>query len=63
LILQPEVLLADDIAAGRLVPVLQSHVPAARPVNIVYLRDRRPRRKLMSLVEYLLERMGEPANA
>ncbi|MDB5785324.1 LysR substrate-binding domain-containing protein [Caballeronia mineralivorans] len=63
LILQPEVLLADDLAAGRLVPLLQSHVPVARPVNLVYFRDRRPRRKLMSLVEYLLERMGEPANA
>jgi hypothetical protein len=45
------------------VPLLQSHVPVARPVNLVYFRDRRPRRKLMSLVEYLLERMGEPANA
>src|ERR1700692_378951 len=63
LILQPEVLLADDLASGRLVPLLHSHVSAARAAHLVDLRDRPPRRKLMSLVEYLLERMSEPAKS
>jgi DNA-binding transcriptional LysR family regulator len=58
LILQPEVLLAEDIAAGRLVPVLESFLPAARQVNIVYLADRRPQRKLKSFVDYLLGALG-----
>src|SRR5256884_2298089 len=39
LILQPEVLLAADMAAGRLVPVLQDCVPLPRPVHLVYLPD------------------------
>lgn len=55
LILQPEVLLQEDIAAGRLVCVLQGFTPPPRPVNLVYLADHRPRPKLMSLVSYLLE--------
>jgi len=54
LILQPAVLLADDIAAGRLVPVLGDYLPEPRPLHLVYLPDRRPRPKLASFVEFLL---------
>lgn len=55
LILQPAVLLADDVAAGRLVPVLADYLPEPRPLHLVYLPDRRPRPKLNSFVEFLLE--------
>jgi DNA-binding transcriptional LysR family regulator len=55
LILQPEVLLADDIASGRLVPVLQNCVPAPRPVNLVYLPDRQQLPKLRHFVEHMLQ--------
>lgn len=41
LIMQPEVLLAEQIRDGRLVPVLTRCVSAARPVHIVYAPDRR----------------------
>jgi len=54
LILQPEILLADDIAAGRLLPLLAAYLPPAAPVQLVYLADARPRPKLMSLVNFLL---------
>lgn len=57
-IVQPEVLVRDDIDSGRLVPVLQLCSPPARPVNLVYLRDNRPRPKLMSLVNWLLDTLG-----
>ncbi|MEG2803883.1 LysR substrate-binding domain-containing protein [Stenotrophomonas sp.] len=54
LILQPAVLLAEDIAAGRLQPVLADYLPEPRPLHLVYLPDRRPRPKLSSFVDFLL---------
>ncbi|WP_245591042.1 LysR family transcriptional regulator [Deefgea rivuli] len=54
IIFQPEVLLAEDIAAGRLIPILADFLPKATPVNLVYLADARPRPKLSSLIDYLL---------
>lgn len=58
LIIQPEVLLAEDIATGRLVRILDPYLPAPRPVNLVYLRDSKPRRKLMSLVHRILQELS-----
>ncbi|MCW7537648.1 LysR family transcriptional regulator [Aquabacterium sp. A7-Y] len=58
LLMQPEVLLADDIAAGRLVPVLQDFLPPPRAVHLVYLPDHRPLPKLRSFVSHLLKQMG-----
>lgn len=55
LILQPAVLLAEDIAAGRLQPVLDDYLPEPRPLHLVYLPDRRPRPKLSSFVDFLLD--------
>ena len=55
LLMQPEVLVAEDLAAGRLIAVLQDFVPAPRQVNLLYLQDRRPLPKLTSFVGYLLE--------
>jgi DNA-binding transcriptional LysR family regulator len=57
-IIQPEVLLAEDIAQGRLVRILDQYLPEPRLVNLVYLRDSKPRRKLMSLVDWLLVGLG-----
>lgn len=54
LILQPAVLLAEDVAAGRLQPVLADYLPEPRPLHLVYLPDRRPRPKLESFVAFLL---------
>jgi len=59
LLLQPEVLVAEDLAAGRLIPVLQEFVPAPRPVNLLYVQDRRPLPKLTSFVSYLLEHVAD----
>ena len=59
LIMQPEVLLADDLASGALVPVMQPCLPAPRPVQLVYAPDRRQLPKLARFVEYVVERLGE----
>ncbi|WKB55400.1 LysR family transcriptional regulator [Eleftheria terrae] len=58
LLMQPEVLLAEDIAAGRLVPLLQDFLPPPRPVHLLYLPDHRPLPKLRSFVSHLLKCMA-----
>lgn len=67
LLLQPEVLMADDIAHGRLIAVLEDFLPPPRPVHLLYLPDRRPRPKIKSFVEYMEKHLpadaGEPRTA
>jgi len=58
LILQPTALLAADIAAGRLKPLLRDYVPAPRPMHLIYLPDRRPRPRLQCFIEYVLQHVG-----
>jgi DNA-binding transcriptional LysR family regulator len=59
--MQPEVLLADDLAAGRLVPVLTDRLPPERPVHLVYPPDRRQLPKLARFVEHVVKAIGLPA--
>lgn len=61
ILLQPEVLLADDLAAGRLLPLFADQLPPPRPVHLLYPRDRQPLPKLSRFVELVLERMGPAA--
>ncbi|MGT2454628.1 LysR family transcriptional regulator [Cupriavidus basilensis] len=58
IVMQPEVLLAADIAAGLLVPLLEDATPAPRPVHLLYPRDPRPLPKQARFVEIMLEKMG-----
>lgn len=58
LLLQPEVLVAEDLANGRLVRVLQAYAPEPRPIHIMYRQDRRPLPKLSSFVAHLLAQVG-----
>ncbi|GGY63867.1 LysR family transcriptional regulator [Pseudoduganella albidiflava] len=58
IVMQAELILADDIAAGRLVPLLRDWLPAPRPMHLVYSRDRRATPKLTTFVDFLLERFG-----
>ena len=58
LILQPEVLLADAIRSGELVAVLDDFLPPPLPVHLLYLQDPYPRRRLASVVEFLVAELG-----
>ena len=58
LLLQPEVLVAQDIAQGRLIQVLSNVLPPARPAHLVYLEDGGPRPKLTGLVNLILDSIG-----
>jgi DNA-binding transcriptional LysR family regulator len=63
LVMQPEVLLADDLAAGRLVPVLTDCLPPERPVHLVYASDRRQLPKLARFVEHVVKAIGRRPSA
>ncbi|MFZ4873832.1 LysR family transcriptional regulator [Janthinobacterium sp. Mn2066] len=58
IVMQAEILLADDIAAGTLVPILQDYVPAPRLMHLLYPRDRQPTPKLTTFIDFMLERYG-----
>jgi len=58
IVLQPEVVLADDLAAGRLLRVLPEWSLQPSPMHLVYAKDARPTAKLRSAVDFLLERFG-----
>lgn len=57
LILQPRILLAQDIAAGRLVPLLQQWQPASRPINLLWRQDLSPSEKRRSFVRWMREQV------
>ncbi|MEJ2793424.1 LysR substrate-binding domain-containing protein [Iodobacter sp. LRB] len=59
LLLQPEVLVAHDLASGTLVQVLQTYTPKPHPVHILYRQDLRPLPKLTRFVAHLLEHVPE----
>lgn len=63
LVMQPEVLLAEDLAAGRLVALLPECLPPPRDVHLVYPADRRQLPKLARFVEHVLQAQGPSAPA
>jgi DNA-binding transcriptional LysR family regulator len=58
LVMQAEIVLAEEIARGRLVPVLQDYLPAPKPLHLIYPRDRQTTPKLSTFVEFVVARFG-----
>lgn len=58
IVMQPEVLLEDDLRAGRLVRVLPDYAPATRPMHVLTVADRKPPPKIRTFVDFLVERFG-----
>jgi DNA-binding transcriptional LysR family regulator len=58
IIMQPAVLLRDDVAAGRLVQLFPEFDVGGRPVSLVYLADRYRSSKLNRFVEFAIERLA-----
>lgn len=59
IVLQAETLLADDVAAERLVSLLDGYLPEAKPMHLLYPADRQPLPKLRVFVDFIIERLGE----
>lgn len=58
IIMQPAVLVADDVQAGRLVPVLPDYAPPTLPVHLVTAPGRLRTQKLQSFVDYVVNVLG-----
>jgi len=56
LVMQPKILLEDDVVAGRLVAVLDKYLPPPSPVHLVYQRDRQQLPKMKTLISFIVER-------
>lgn len=56
ILLQPEVLLGDDVAAGKLVRLLPAWTLPERPMHLVHAKDRHMTPKLQRFIEFMLQR-------
>ncbi|AOZ51819.1 LysR family transcriptional regulator [Chromobacterium vaccinii] len=59
IVLQAETLLADDVAAERLVSLLDGYLPDPKPMHLIYPADRQPLPKLRVFIDFIVERLGE----
>jgi len=57
-LLQPEVLIGNDVATGRLTRLLPSWSPPERPMHLIYIRDRQATPKLQAFVSFMLRQFG-----
>lgn len=62
IILQPRILLEQDIKAGLLVPLLPAWRPPSYPMHLLTVPDRRRTRKLESFVEFITRRFPPSRN-
>jgi len=58
ILLQPEVLLADDVRDKRLIRVLPTWSLPARPMHVVYLADRQATPKLQCFLDFVVKRFA-----
>ena len=59
-VMQPEILVGEDLAAGRLVRLLPDYNPPSLPLHVLTLPDRRPTPKLRGFVKFIVERLRAP---
>ncbi|MQQ99719.1 LysR family transcriptional regulator [Glaciimonas soli] len=58
IIMQPETLLAEEIAAGRLVRLLENYELSHRPMHVLMASNRKTTPKLKTFVEFVVGRFG-----
>jgi DNA-binding transcriptional LysR family regulator len=56
--MQPECMVKEDLAAGRLERVLPDYEAPMRPISILFAPDRRPTPKLRSFIDFLAASFG-----
>ena len=55
-----EIVVTEEIAAGRLVPLLREYMPSMRPLHLIYPRGRQATPKLNSFVDFVVAHFGVP---
>lgn len=58
IVMLPEIMVSEDIASGRLARLLLGYAPPIRPMNLLYLRDRRMSPKLRSFIDFVVNRFS-----
>jgi DNA-binding transcriptional LysR family regulator len=58
IVLQSELLLGEDVAAGRLVALLEDYLPAPRPVSLIYPRDQLATPRMTTFIEFMVRHFG-----
>jgi DNA-binding transcriptional LysR family regulator len=61
IVMQPALLLADEVDAGRLVKVLPAYAPPARPIYMVYTPASRLTPKVRTFVDFVVEALRTEA--
>ncbi|KQV19700.1 hypothetical protein ASC97_28935 [Rhizobium sp. Root1203] len=59
LIMQPEILVAHDLQAGRLIRILDTHEADVRPTQVMWHSDRKLAPKIRTFVDFIIENFGE----
>jgi DNA-binding transcriptional LysR family regulator len=60
IVLQPDILLANDLAVGDLIQVLPDWSHVRTPMHLVHGRDQRPTALLRTVIDFLVERFTAP---
>ena len=58
IIMQPEMLVRDEIARGGLVSLLTDYCPESRPIRLLTLPDRKPPPKLRRFIDMVVRHLG-----
>ena len=59
IVMQPEFLVAEDFAAGRLVRLLSQHAAPTLPLHLLTLPNRHPTPKLLSFIDHVVTEIGQ----
>ena len=55
-LMQAEVLVREELNDGRLIPIMQDYWPPARPMHLIYPKDRQHSQKLTSFIDFVMAR-------
>ncbi len=58
LVMQAELVLAEEIRAGRLVSVLDRFIPDPKPMHLIYPKNKQSTPKLSTFVDFVMARFG-----
>jgi len=58
IIMQAEMMLAEEVRQGRLISILPEHVPDPKPMNLVYSRDHHHTPKMSTFIDFMVSSFG-----